>query len=295
MATADLEQSFRRVLDTFQDAYPQQLVTGFPRVAAQLVDFWGSEQFDGYLQSLLIDDRGDRQGFPPTVAEELLVLMRVADKQRHIVPDPTPDIWGHDDAHIAFRPAEQKYTPAMLLEAAIRGEHEQVAQMLKHQVSCGRTDEAGKTPLMWAASYGHHQVVTLLLDAGAQIDVSDQGGYQALHGACAAGHLPVVEVLLARGAPINVQNRRGDTPLMLAAHALRTPLVRHLLAAGADPLLVDEVGNTALHQALLYGRGAELTTVLRLLPRNSLPNRHGDTPAALALLHADLAVRALFA
>jgi hypothetical protein len=46
----------------------------FPRIARELCSLWGQEEVDRYLDSLLIDERGDRQGFPSAVLEELMFL-----------------------------------------------------------------------------------------------------------------------------------------------------------------------------------------------------------------------------
>jgi len=49
----------------------------FERIAQSINQFWGSEHFDSYIEKLLIDERGSRQGFPPEVAEALLRLSRL--------------------------------------------------------------------------------------------------------------------------------------------------------------------------------------------------------------------------
>jgi len=48
----------------------------FPRIAETIRGLWGHSELDRYLDHLLIDDRGDRHGFPPEVVEALLVLSR---------------------------------------------------------------------------------------------------------------------------------------------------------------------------------------------------------------------------
>jgi hypothetical protein len=49
----------------------------FPRIHQKLVPLWGSEAGEAYLDSLIVDERGNRQGFPPDVMRGLLVLQRV--------------------------------------------------------------------------------------------------------------------------------------------------------------------------------------------------------------------------
>jgi hypothetical protein len=57
------------------DPWPP-LEAKFPRIAETIRDLWGSARLDRYLDQLLIDDRGNRNGFPPEVVEALLVLSR---------------------------------------------------------------------------------------------------------------------------------------------------------------------------------------------------------------------------
>jgi hypothetical protein len=55
------------------DPWPP-LEAKFPRIAKSVRELWGTPQLDDYLDRLLIDDRGDRHGFPPEVVEALLTL-----------------------------------------------------------------------------------------------------------------------------------------------------------------------------------------------------------------------------
>jgi hypothetical protein len=53
------------------------LKTLFPRIHERLVTLWGSGPGETYLDGLIMDDRGNRQGFPPDVLRGLLVLQRI--------------------------------------------------------------------------------------------------------------------------------------------------------------------------------------------------------------------------
>ena len=61
------------------NAYVSELEQRYPRIAEGMVLQWGHPQLDQYVDSLLIDDRGDRHGFPEAVASELLFLQQVHD------------------------------------------------------------------------------------------------------------------------------------------------------------------------------------------------------------------------
>ena len=49
----------------------------FPRILQQLRLLWGTPQGEIYLDGLILDERGNRKGFPPDVLNALLVLQRV--------------------------------------------------------------------------------------------------------------------------------------------------------------------------------------------------------------------------
>ena len=59
------------------EAALETLRAEFPRIHQKLVPLWGSAAGEAYLDSLIVDDRGNRQGFPPDVMRGLLVLQRV--------------------------------------------------------------------------------------------------------------------------------------------------------------------------------------------------------------------------
>lgn len=53
----------------------------FPRIYRQLAALWGSAAGECYLDELIVDQRGDRNGFPPPVMHALLILQRVHFRQ----------------------------------------------------------------------------------------------------------------------------------------------------------------------------------------------------------------------
>jgi hypothetical protein len=46
----------------------------FARIARELTSRWKGQDIDAYLDSLLIDTRGNRMGFPSEVLEEIMFL-----------------------------------------------------------------------------------------------------------------------------------------------------------------------------------------------------------------------------
>lgn len=60
----------------------------FPHIAQRLGQAWVSpETADHFLSALLVDDRDDRDGFPPEVFEELMFISDLNWKRRHFNDD----------------------------------------------------------------------------------------------------------------------------------------------------------------------------------------------------------------
>jgi len=54
---------------------PNELASRFPRIANSIADLWRRvARCEEYLDSLVVDQRGDRKGFPHAVAQELATL-----------------------------------------------------------------------------------------------------------------------------------------------------------------------------------------------------------------------------
>ncbi len=49
----------------------------FPHVARNITLMWGCPEFVDYINKLIVDDRGGRQGFPTEVLDEMLFLHRL--------------------------------------------------------------------------------------------------------------------------------------------------------------------------------------------------------------------------
>jgi len=54
--------------------YTTRLEHQFPRIAEAIVLLWGHPEMDAYFNKIAVDERGDREGFPPEVMSDLLML-----------------------------------------------------------------------------------------------------------------------------------------------------------------------------------------------------------------------------
>lgn len=137
---------------------------------------------------------------------------------------------------LAIEPAPAGSTP--LHRAALRGDAEAVAALIKSGADVNATNEAGATPLHYAA--GSEGVVDLLLKAGANPNACSLTRYTPLHSAAARPNAyGSVKRLLAAGALVNAvsYDKLIDlvvTPLTLAAFSAEERTVALLLEHGAS-------------------------------------------------------------
>jgi hypothetical protein len=62
----------------------------YPRIGNRIALLWGSAELQKFLNELIFDARGDRQGFPPDAAEILLRIHRYHGK---LVPEDERYAW----------------------------------------------------------------------------------------------------------------------------------------------------------------------------------------------------------
>lgn len=92
----------------------------YPRICAGLVQLWFRDEIDAYLDSLILDDRIDRQGFPFEVIDELLFLselrwtmchaQRVAEVGHRDGDDFTFQTLSPAASHSRTRPAADRFS-----------------------------------------------------------------------------------------------------------------------------------------------------------------------------------------
>ena len=69
------ENAYRWIMQIPEATRPIVLAQQFPRVLNHIIELWKRPlKCDDYLESLVIDQRGTRQGFPEDVTEELAKL-----------------------------------------------------------------------------------------------------------------------------------------------------------------------------------------------------------------------------
>lgn len=75
-------------------SYRSAIENLFPHLTMGLCDCWGKPECLDYLERLLFDARGERQGFPADAYAELLFLYTLVERKRSPY-----DIWFEADLH----------------------------------------------------------------------------------------------------------------------------------------------------------------------------------------------------
>jgi hypothetical protein len=62
----------------------------YPKIGTRISLLWGSAELHKYLNDLILDDRGDREGFPPRIAA---AIMRLINEHGKLVTDDHKNVW----------------------------------------------------------------------------------------------------------------------------------------------------------------------------------------------------------
>lgn len=190
-------------------------------------------------------------------------------------------------AQVPPSPAEKAaYTG--LLAAAAKGDAAQIKALVAKGAKPDVRDGYRRTPLHVAAHGAHHQAMRELAAAGADPNALERDRYDIVTVAAVANDVPTLKLALELGCSAkNVTSRYDGTALIAAAHLGHAEVVRTLILAGAPLDHVNNLGWTAVIEAIVLGDGgARHTETLKALvdagANLNLADRNGNTPLALA-------------
>jgi hypothetical protein len=159
--------------------------------------------------------------------------------------------------------------------------------------ACGGTERPSGPSLderLIAAAYAN-EVATArrLIDAGADVNAKDETEQSAyLIATSEVGDDPrLLELTLAAGALVDDKDSFNGTGLIRAAERGYVRIVRRLIAAGIDRDHVNELGWTALHEAIVLGDGGrEHVATVRALIKGGVDLDVPDGSGVRPLTHA---------
>jgi ankyrin repeat protein len=175
-----------------------------------------------------------------------------------------------------------------LLAAAAKGDAAQIRALVAKGARPDVRDGYRRTPLHVAAYGAHHQAMRELAAAGADPNALERDRYDIVTIAAVANDVPTLKLALELGCSAkNVTSRYDGTALIAAAHLGHAEVVRTLILAGAPLDHVNNLGWTAVIEAIVLGDGgARHTETLKALvdagANLGLADRSGNTPVALA-------------
>ncbi|XP_076149465.1 ankyrin repeat domain-containing protein 6 [Alosa pseudoharengus] len=162
-----------------------------------------------------------------------------------------------------------------------------LAQVVKQQEIMWETRQSHQTALHRAAMVGNRDGVAALIKGGCALDLQDKDGNTALHEVSWHGFGQCVKLLVKAGADVHVKNKAGNTALHLASQNGHCQSARLLLLGGSQPDSKNHVGDTCLHIASRYNQFAMIKILLGALCSVAEKNEVGDTAlhVAAALNH----------
>lgn len=270
------------ILQKMPERYPFALEQKYERVLNKIADLWDTPEIDDYFADLMMDKRGDRQGFPQDVAREILILNKIHEMLKPQAASESSDPWEQDQAKKRLSEKGIGFQTQYFMTALERGDQATAELFIKGGINVNQVDKNGWTPLMISTFNGNENIAKLLIEKGANIHIQDNAGYAPIHWAAFNGFNEVTAILLKRGANPNTTNRYGWTPLMQAAARGHSEIVRMLLDKGAVVNQSDEEGWTPLHKATANGHLAVVKLLMDAGADCTAAHRDGATPLSLA-------------
>lgn len=175
------------------------------------------------------------------------------------------------------------------LHAAVaKGDRAAIARLIAQRADLNARDSQGRTPLMIAGHRGDMAAARTLIKAGADINALDKQRYDFLTIVAVRGDLPLVKLAIASGAKTGqITSPYDGTALIASAHRGHVAVVKALIDGKAPLNHVNNLGWTALIEAIVLGDGGKRhTEIVRLLvaagANVNLADRKGVRPLSLA-------------
>jgi ankyrin repeat protein len=146
---------------------------------------------------------------------------------------------------------------AALLTAAANGDADAVAVALRAGAPIESRDDRGRTPLLLASAADQVDAARLLVILGADPDAQDDQQDSAWLVTGVTGSVDMLEVLLPAHPDLLLRNRFGGVSVIPASERGHVDYVRRVVTTGIDVNHVNDLGWTALLEAIVLGDGSE--------------------------------------
>ena len=146
---------------------------------------------------------------------------------------------------------------AELLRTAAAGDADQVALALRAGGEIEARDAEGRTPLLLAAANDQLAVARLLVALGADPDALDDRHDTPWLVTGVTGSVSMLEVLLPGEPDLTIRNRFGGISVIPASERGHVDYVRRVVQTDMDVNHVNDLGWTALLEAVILGDGSK--------------------------------------
>ncbi|MDP2293624.1 MAG: ankyrin repeat domain-containing protein [Actinomycetota bacterium] len=185
-----------------------------------------------------------------------------------------------------------------LLRAAASGDVAAVVAALEAGASLEARDQRGRTALLLAVVGDHVAVAEVLVAHGASADSFDDRHDTPWLATGTTGSVAMLEALLPARPDMTLRNRYGGVSIIPASERGHVEYVRRVATAGIDVDHVNDLGWTALLEAVILGDGSEpYQEIVRILlaagADRALADRDGTTAAEHARRMGQHAVLAM--
>lgn len=206
------------------------------------------------------------------IIQSLLLIVLATAAQAQTAPSAS-EIAGYDGLHLA----------------AHEGDVRTIRRLAEARADLDARDRAGRTPAHVAAFASNDAALRALAEAGADMNALENRVYDVLTIAAVADDPDMVSLAMELGNRADLITSVYDgTALIAAAHLGHAEVVRRLIAGGAPLDHINNLGWTALMEAVVLGDGGpdHVATVRVLVEAGAditIPDRDGVTP----LQHAE--------
>jgi hypothetical protein len=172
--------------------------------------------------------------------------------------------------------------------AAAQGDVALIKQLVAAGANVNATDAYRRTPMHVAAYQSHDEAVLALAEAGGDPNLLEADRYDIITIAAVADDAQMVRTAVkAGGSAANITSVYDGTALIAAAHEGSWESIDVLIKAGAPLDHVNNLGWTAMIEAVVLGDGGErhqksLKLLIDAGADKSITDRSGRTPLDLA-------------
>jgi hypothetical protein len=176
----------------------------------------------------------------------------------------------------------------VLLEAARSGDADRAALALRAGADLEARDGRRRTPLLRAVTGDRVAVARLLVAMGADPDALDDQHDTPWLVTGVTGSVPMLEALLPARPDLTITNRFGGVSVIPASERGHVDYVRRVVRTGIDLDHVNDLGWTALLEAVILGDGGPAhQEIVRILLRAGADPAIADSDGVTPLEHAE--------